>query len=47
MLSDGQFVAPVVKVAGQHSERADTYLYSFGYSTQSPDGEVKDLQGKQ
>ncbi|XP_052219028.1 neuroligin-2-like [Dreissena polymorpha] len=37
MLSDGQFKAPLLKMAQEHSKRNDTYLYSFAYSTQSED----------
>ena len=35
LLSDGQYVAPLVRMAREHSSTANTYLYSFGYSTQS------------
>ncbi|KAH9512312.1 Neuroligin-2 [Bulinus truncatus] len=35
LLSDGQFVAPLIQMANVHAETADTYLYSFAYSTQS------------
>ena len=35
LLSDGQYVAPLVRMAREHSKAANTYLYSFGYSTQS------------
>ncbi|XP_070173495.1 neuroligin-4, X-linked-like [Littorina saxatilis] len=48
LLSDGQYVAPLIKTANYHSETADTYLYSFSYSTQSeataPDSE-EEIQG--
>ena len=37
MLSDGQFKAPLIKMAQEHSKKADTYFYHFGYSTQSED----------
>ena len=37
MLSDGLYKAPLIKMAKEHSKHADTYLYSFGYSTQSED----------
>lgn len=37
MLSDSQFKAPLIKMAQEHSKKADTYFYSFGYSTQSED----------
>ncbi|XP_061171369.1 neuroligin-2-like isoform X2 [Saccostrea echinata] len=36
MISDGQYVAPIVKMAREHAEtNAGTYFYSFGYSTNS------------
>lgn len=36
MISDGQYVAPLVKMAREHAAtRAGTYFYSFGYSTNS------------
>jgi neuroligin len=37
LLSDGQYKAPLVKMALEHAKTADTYLYSFAYSTQSED----------
>ncbi|XP_059162387.1 neuroligin-4, X-linked-like [Physella acuta] len=47
LLSDGQYVAPLIQMANYHAEKADTYLYSFGYSTQSdPQNESEDnVQG--
>ncbi|KAI8772176.1 neuroligin-4, X-linked [Biomphalaria glabrata] len=47
LLSDGQFVAPLVQMANIHSETADTYLYSFAYSTQSEtqNENEEDVQG--
>lgn len=35
LLSDGQYVAPLMETAQKHAETADTYLYAFTYSTQS------------
>ncbi|XP_021377716.1 neuroligin-4, X-linked-like isoform X3 [Mizuhopecten yessoensis] len=35
MLSDGQYVAPLVRMAQEHAKRADTYVYVFAYSTKS------------
>ncbi|KAK3095941.1 hypothetical protein FSP39_021115 [Pinctada imbricata] len=35
LLSDGQYTAPLIEMALQHSRYSDSYLYSFGYSTQS------------
>ena len=35
MISDGQYKAPLVKMALEHAKTADTYMYSFAYSTQS------------
>ncbi|XP_069103966.1 neuroligin-4, X-linked-like isoform X2 [Argopecten irradians] len=35
MLSDGQYVAPLVRMAQEHAKRADTYFYVFAYSTKS------------
>ncbi|XP_045200613.2 neuroligin-4, Y-linked-like isoform X2 [Mercenaria mercenaria] len=37
LLSDGQYKAPLIKMAQEHAKTADTYLYSFAYSTQSED----------
>ncbi|WAR28174.1 NLGN3-like protein [Mya arenaria] len=37
MLSDGQYKAPLIKMAQEHSKVNDTYFYSFAYSTQSED----------
>lgn len=37
MLSDGQFKAPLIRMAQEHSKKSDTYFYSFGHSTQSED----------
>ena len=37
LISDGQYKAPLVKMAQEHSETADTFFYSFAYSTQSED----------
>ncbi|GFS19776.1 neuroligin 4 [Elysia marginata] len=46
LISDGQYVAPLVEMADFHAETADTYLYSFSHSTQSAGlGEAEDIQG--
>lgn len=37
LLSDGQFKSPLVRMAQEHAKTADTYFYSFAYSTQSED----------
>ena len=34
-LSDGQYKAPLIKMAQEHSKVNDTYFYSFAYSTES------------
>lgn len=34
-ISDGQYVAPLMKTANYHAETANTYMYAFSYSTQS------------
>ena len=47
LISDGQYVAPLVEMADFHAETADTYLYSFSHSTQSAgNGEAEDIQGE-
>ncbi|XP_076453475.1 neuroligin-2-like [Babylonia areolata] len=38
LLSDGQYVAPLMRTANYHAESADTYLYAFSYSTQGDSG---------
>ena len=43
LLSDGQYVGPLVKTAQYHAETAPTYLYAFTYSTQSED--TQDVHG--
>lgn len=35
LLSDGQYVAPLLKVGQYHTNFGNTYLYSFSYSTQA------------
>nr|KAG5686521.1 hypothetical protein BaRGS_003431 [Batillaria attramentaria] len=47
LLSDGQYVAPLIKTANYHAETAPTYLYAFSYSTQSEADtqENEDVQG--
>lgn len=37
LLSDGQYKAPLIRMAREHAKVADTYMYSFAYSTQSED----------
>lgn len=45
LLSDGQYVAPLFEMANYHADLADTYVYSFAYSTQS-ESDPEDVQGK-
>ncbi|CAG5117671.1 unnamed protein product, partial [Candidula unifasciata] len=43
LLSDGQYVAPLFEMANHHADLADTYVYSFAYSTQS-ESDSEDVQ---
>ncbi|ESP00884.1 hypothetical protein LOTGIDRAFT_91354, partial [Lottia gigantea] len=45
LLSDGQYVAPLIKAAQYHAETADTYLYAFSYSTQTEGSLNEDVHG--
>ncbi|XP_076435747.1 neuroligin-4, X-linked-like [Babylonia areolata] len=47
MLSDGQYVAPLIQTANYHSETADTYLYAFSYSTQAESSSAEESEGLQ
>lgn len=45
LLSDGQYVAPLMEMTNQHEQTADTYLYSFAYSTLSEGEDAEEVQG--
>ncbi|XP_050389898.1 neuroligin-4, X-linked isoform X2 [Patella vulgata] len=45
LLSDGQYVAPLIKAAQYHAETAETYLYAFSYSTQTEESLTENVHG--